>query len=235
MNRREALVGLACLGSAAAAEALRPRGQIILKDKRAMKAIVPRAFTGWSSMDGGEIVLPKTPDSLSDKLYSELVTRVYHPAKDASDVMLVVAYGPAQNKDLQLHRPETCYPAIGFSVSERRFLSLPLHGGQSLPVVELTAYSPGRVEDILYWARVAEALPPTASQQRWDVLKTAMRGYVGDGVLVRASAVRTDDQPAFPTLRRFVGAMLDAVEPAERKTLIGTQLGASMMGQGRTA
>lgn len=221
-SRRDMLAGLGCAGSLAAAEALRPRRALVLMPQGTpLSAMVPARWDGWEQGGTGDIVIPQTEGSLADRLYGEQLARVYHGTQAVQPgVMLLIAYGKVQNDLLQLHRPESCYPAVGFEIVARRFVEL-AGGGRRVPAVELTAQSGARVEDIVYWTRIGTSLPRTSAEQSWDHLQQAMRGYVGDGVLVRASAVRDAGTPLFANLRRFMDSLIGALSPAARTGLIG--------------
>lgn len=45
--------------------------------------------------EGGDIVVPKVPGSLSDKLYADTLTRLYINNQTGEQVMLLIAYGRA--------------------------------------------------------------------------------------------------------------------------------------------
>ena len=136
--------------------------------------------------------------------------------------MLLIAYGAAQSDLLQLHRPESCYPAIGFSISNRSLVDIAMPAGVKVPGVHLTATAQERVEDISYWARLGEYLPQTAGDQRQDRLRTALQGYIADGILVRASMIRNGSAPNYAKLDAFLGDLLSSLDPAKRPALIGS-------------
>ena len=223
IERRNLLAGLACLGVLGTAEFLRPRRRLVLMPEGAgLKDIVPMTVGSWSATEGGDIVIPRTEGSLADKLYSDQLARSYrNETADTPPVMVLAAYGGVQNDELQLHRPEVCYPATGFEIVERRFIDIPVRSGRPVPAVALTARAGGRVEDIVYWTRVGNDLPRTASEQRSDKLRAAMAGYVGDGVLFRSSAVRTDENPLFGELQSFLATFIAALTPEARVALLG--------------
>lgn len=224
MRRRDLVFGGACVAALATAEWLRPRETLSLLTARKLEDVIPERFGAWRTDTAEGIVQPPPqPGSLAATLYNETVTRSYRRPGDENRVMLVAAHGDSQSDTLQLHRPESCYPAVGFEIDERRVAAIPLGGGTTLPVVELAAHAGGRREDVLYWTRLGEYLPVDAGQQRRDRLRTAMAGFVADGVLFRASMVRMGDEPSFPRLREFCGAMLRAIPRVEdRAALIGT-------------
>lgn len=223
--RRDLLIGAGCAAALGGAEYLRPRRSLkLLRDGETMAEVIPGGFSGWSIGEGGDIVIPETPGSLASRLYSDRVARTYRRdgTDQVDDVMLLAAYGAAQSDLLQLHRPEVCYPAVGFTITERRLASLPLATGVAVPAVLLSAQAGGRVEDVAYWTRLGDDLPQTGSDQRWARLRAAMAGYVGDGVLVRASMVRLGDQPSYPVLQQFLSQMVMGTAAKDRAALIGS-------------
>ena len=230
INRRELLFAAGCATALGAAEVLRPRETLVLLPKgRTLVSVVPERLGTWQVGQGGDIVLPQTPGSLASRLYSDRLARSYrHTVPAFEEIMLLIAYGAAQSDILQLHRPEVCYPAVGFSVTMRRLVTLPLAPGITLPAVMLTAEAGERVEDIIYWTRLGEALPQTSGEQRWARLHNAMAGFVADGVLVRASATRMEGRPAFPVIADFLRALATDATPAGRPALVGTTLAAAL-------
>ena len=163
------------------------------------------------------------PASLSDRLYPVTLTRRYVDGATGNAVMLLIAYGGAQSDLLQLHRPESCYPAVGLEINRRVNHDIALPAGASIPAVALTAGAGGRIEDILYWTRLGEYLPRSPADQRRDRLKTAMAGLVSDGVLVRASTLRTGSGPADAVLDGFLADLVAALPARQRRGLVGTQ------------
>lgn len=230
IDRRQLLFAAGCTAALGAAEALRPRETLVqLPAGQKLARIVPGSFGAWRLGQGGDIVLPQTPGSLASRLYSDRLARSYRrTVPNFEDVMLLIAYGAAQSDVLQLHRPEVCYPAVGFSIAMRRLFALPLAPGVMMPAVMLTAVAGDRTEDIIYWTRLGEALPQTSGAQRSARLSNAMHGFVGDGVLVRASATRLDDRPLFPAIADFLQSMARGMQPLGRPALIGTALARSL-------
>jgi EpsI family protein len=223
MDRRDVLAGLGCAAALGTAEFLRPRRKIVLMPSGAkLEDLVPKVVDGWTSGPTDNIVIPRTEGSLAAKLYAEQLALAYHHAgDDKPNIMVLAAYGAAQNDSLQLHRPEVCYPAIGFEIVDRRFVDIPAGGGKQVPAVALTAKSGSRVEDIVSWTRMGNALPRTMSEQRADRFRSALAGYVGDGILFRSSAVRQSDAPLFDNLVFFLSELIGALRPQGRLGLLG--------------
>ena len=227
-RRRDLLVGAACLIAAGAAQALRPRRHVSLLGRDSLAKIVPAAFGDWASHEVSDLVAPKTEGTLSAQLYNQTVERVYRNAATGVEVMALIAHGDTQSDALQLHRPEICYPAFGFAISQNRPIQLPLSDRAAIPARRLLADGPGRRENIIYWSRLGSFLPIDAGQQRADRLKTAMAGYVADGLLARfsiASTSRDDDSnAAFGALESFIPLLVKATATTKRQVLIGVEL-----------
>lgn len=226
--RRDLLIGTACVGAAALAYGLKPRRRLTLLPQGKMEDLLPITFTGWSAEASDGLVKPKSEGELAATLYSEMVGRVYHEAATGESVMMLVAYGDTQSDLLQLHRPEACYPAVGFELISSKPALLKAAGGAQVPVRRVVARAPGRQENIVYWTRMGEYLPGNGSEQRSVRLKTAMEGYVPDGVLIRFSVAGENADEAFAVMDRFIPALLAAVAADKRRALVGTRLAKTM-------
>lgn len=228
MDRRQLIFGAGLAVSAAAAAALTPRRHVILLGAgRELETLIPQRVGGWTAVPSDQFVLPKTPGSLSDRLYNQTVARLYQ-SPDGIPVMLVMAYGQTQNDTLQLHRPEACYTAVGFEISKSEISRVALPGG-ALPVRELVATSESRIEPIVYWTRIGDTLPTTGQEQRMAKLEQQFDGIIPDGILVRMSTVGEPSPEIFAALRGFAAALVTAVVPADRPVLIGHTLGSAML------
>lgn len=229
--RRDLLMGGAMVVAATGALALTPRHRIEYLGKRKLDALVPRTVDSWVDKPSSSFVLPRQPDSLSAKLYSEIVTRLYISPNNIP-VMMVVAYGSLQSDLLQLHRPEVCYSSVGFQISSSEAASLSLAPGAVLPVRQLTAIADGRVEPICYWTRIGDALPTSGNEQRMMKLEQGLRGIVPDGILVRLSTVGESSPETFSALRAFGAALVREIAASERPIFIGPTLSANMRAAG---
>lgn len=232
INRRDILIGSACVATAGTAYVLRPRRHVSLLAGRSLGDILPRQVGVWMSQDVGNLVAPKIENSLADRLYNETVERVYHNTQTDDQVMLLVAHGDRNTDDLQLHRPETCYPAFGFDLTATAPTRVALAPNAMLPGRRLVAQALERRESIVYWSRLGEYLPTNNSEQRRDRLRTAMDGYVADGLLARFSALGEDPARSFVMLESFITELLRATPKAGRGALIGTQLAKAMSAGG---
>jgi EpsI family protein len=143
--------------------------------------------------------------------------------------MTLLAYGGQQTDDLQLHRPEICYPAFGFALTRNEAINLPIVDGVGVPARRLIAQSDDQKESVIYWSRIGEYLPTSSAQQREDRLRISLAGVVPDGLLSRFSTVTDDPADAWKVLETFIPALIRAVPAKYRKVLIGTERARSMM------
>ena len=225
IDRRDMLAGLACAGGLGLAEWLRPRTPVVLMPAGGkLTNLVPQQLGPWSQGREGDIVLPRTEGSLASRLYGDQLARIYYRADQANlPMMLSIAYGSRQSDALQLHRPEACYPAVGFTVGAPRSLVLDL-GGRQVPAVALTATAGDRVEDLVYWTRMGRRFPRNETEQREMRFANAIEGLVPDGALVRASAVRTNPNvPVFGEVEAFLKALAGSLAGDGRKVLLAIE------------
>ena len=154
------------------------------------------------------LVLPPQ-DELSAKLYEQVLTRMYQ-ADRRPPIALLIAYGGAQNADLQLHRPDECYPAQGFSISGKRHVPV-AWGEQTISATMLTGARFDRTEQVLYWSRIARLFPEEARDERRAIISENLAGRMPDGALVRLSE----------QMRGFAHALAGGLGPTGRRILMG--------------
>ncbi len=223
VDRRDVLSFMGCAAALGSAEWLRPRRTVSLMPARASLAtLIPRSLPGFDEGGTEDVVIPRTEGSLASLLYSDQLARSYAQA-DANlpPVMILVAYGPAQTDLLQVHRPEVCYPAIGFAIADRHFVQIANGTKAAIPAVALTAVAGDRTEDVVYWTRVGDSLPRSFAEQSLDRLRQSFAGDVCDGALIRASSVRSDDEPQFGRVAHLMEVLMANVPPIARPLLVG--------------
>ncbi|MBS3961408.1 MAG: EpsI family protein [Sandarakinorhabdus sp.] len=232
LRRREILLGLPLIAAAGGALALTPRNQLNLLGDGELEKLVPLKIDSWSVSPSNAVILPEAAEgSLAYRLYDQTVSRLYLSETDIP-VMMVIAYGNTQSDQLQLHRPEVCYAAVGFEIGASSRVEIPVAPPMVLPVRQLVATSNERTEPILYWTRIGDHLPASGSEQRMMKLRTEFAGYVADGVLVRLSTVADPTPQIFSALERFAYAMLHATKPAGLPALVGRPLAAAIKAGG---
>jgi EpsI family protein len=228
LKRRDVLLGLPLVAAAGGAFAFTPRNRLNLLGEKQLEDVVPLTIAEWKVTPSNAVVLPDAEEgSLAARLYDQTLSRLY-TSDNQAPVMMVIAYGSTQSDQLQLHRPEVCYTAVGFEISQTAKVVVPLRGTARLPARELVASNNERVEPILYWTRVGDFLPASGNEQRLMKLRSEMRGYVADGVLVRLSTVGDPSPAKFEMLQRFAREMLNASKPSGLPALLGRPLAAEL-------
>ncbi|MHA6720041.1 exosortase-associated protein EpsI, V-type [Sphingomonas sp. RS6] len=223
-NRRDLMIGAGCFAAAGASAGLKPRKKMDLLGAASLDELLPRAFGAWKAEDTGALIAPPREGSLEDKLYNQVVSRVFSRA-DGAVVMMLVAYGKAQTDLLQLHRPEVCYPFFGFTVTDSHPQTIPITRDVAIPGRAMTASSFNRTEQILYWARVGEYLPQTGTEQLLARLKSQARGWIVDGVLVRISTVDAEAAEGLDVNLHFARELVAAMPKALLRPLLGSDFG----------
>ena len=226
-TRREWLIAAACVGAAGAAN-----GRMSLLRSATLSAVTPSQFGAWAANDVSDLVAPAAPGTLMARLYAETVERVYRNAVTGAEVMMLLAYGDSQTNELQVHRPEQCYPAFGFELSDNRPTQVAIGGGVTLPGRQLVADAPGRREVIVYWARLGEYLPIDLREQRVDRLRTSMAGEIADGLIARFSVLSGDTADAVGVLEGFIAGLVRATAAKARPALIGSLRARAMAAKG---
>jgi len=218
LSRRQTLIGAGFLAAAATSLVLKPRRAENLLGKAKLDDLVPKRIGGWQFNTASGLVLPPA-DQLRDKLYSQLLTRVY--IRDGlPPVMMLIAYSGSQDGTLQVHRPEVCYPASGYRLSDIEPHALSLAPGITLPTRWIVAETGVRREQLVYWTRLGSHFPTTWAEQREAVIAENFAGVIPDGVLVRLSSA--GDGVLTPMLDAFARDLYQAVGMRMRQVLLGT-------------
>lgn len=215
------------LGSAVASKALAPTQRMAARYADvSLENLIPREFSGWRIDDS---IVPLAPDPATTaslaSLYSQTLMRTYVNAS-GQRVMLALAYGGDQSRELQVHRPEVCYAAQGFQVRNAAKVDLRYTFGQ-VPAMQLVASRSGRVEPITYWVRMGDELVRGNLEQGIARVRYGLAGSIPDGLLVRVSTLGDDAEAQYELQRSFVQAMLGAVTPEARQYLLGRPTGVS--------
>lgn len=217
LDRRKFLIGAAFAGSAAAAFARTPRTIEDALGKRKLEDIIPKKIGEWEfATASGLVTAPE--DQLSKLLYSQLFTRVYvSPGKPS--IMMLVAQSASQTGVLQIHRPEVCYPAGGYTLSPVVEFDMPLRQGR-LRTNQLTASADGTSEHIVYWTRIGQHMPISWAEQRLAVAGDNLRGIVPDAVLARISISHASRDIAMAEITAFTRTLIDALPERDRRVLM---------------
>lgn len=221
-RRKAALALLGMAAAAGAAVAARPRAQAkAMGPDLSLEFEVPRRFGTWT-IDPS--ILPLQPDpqlqKVVDETYEQTLARTYRNA-NGYRIMLSMAYGGRQDRSMQTHRPEVCYPAQGLSVRRSTFdasLDLP---ERALPLKRLVAGNGPRNEPISYWLVIGDSVATFGYSHRLATLRYGLTGRIPDGMLVRVSSVDDDVSRSFKNQDEFLYELFSALRPDFRKRLLG--------------
>lgn len=220
LSRRHMLMGAALTATSVLAFVREPRVAVTPLKTGELEGLIPTRIGQWNFETKSGLVLPPD-DPLSDSLYSDILTRVY-VSEGRPPVMLLIAYSNTQNGMLQVHRPEVCYPAGGYSLSETKIKSLDIAPGMKIPARFFSATSASRTEQVMYWTRIGDESPTSWIDQRAAVVRANLNRVIPDGILVRISTVLPDYASAGPVLEEFAAALVRPLPPTGRKLLVAT-------------
>ncbi|XVJ69096.1 MAG: EpsI family protein [Rhizobacter sp.] len=182
---------------------------------------IPRQFGDWRELrqTNNLIINPQLATQLKE-IYTATLSRTYVNSAGAT-VMLSIAYGTNQSRDLQVHRPEVCYSSQGFQImsSEKTQLKLP---NQSIPSMRLVAKMGSRNEPITYWVRIGERLVRGNVEQGLARVSYGLQGYIPDGLLFRVSSISENSHAAFDVQKKFVEDLMASLPVDSKNYLLGS-------------
>lgn len=220
-------VAIALIAAAILAEVLKPR-ELMAKQTASIniESTIPREFGDWKMVPGvgvvtpGDVVEVADPNEETNKIYSQEVSRTY-VNREGQIVMLLVAYGPVQNNRLKAHRPEICYSASGFRVSEKFGASLNVGPNHSIKLTRLVTQRESRFEPVTYWMRFGHDIVTGVVDRQLSRIKYGLQGLIPDGALVRFSTIGVSRDQSFAIQDRFIRDFLNSIEPSKRAFFAG--------------
>ena len=221
---RSLAIGGAFAVTAAAAFAATPRRAEHRLAKAKLGDLIPLQIGAWRYATSDGVVVPREDGPVDG--YDQVLTRVYE-AHGLPSIMLLIAYGSTQGGSLQLHRPETCYPGQGFTMSGFAERTLQPAANAHVAARTFTATRDDRVERLVYWTRIADSFPRSTAEEYRAIIGSVLHGVVPDGVLVRVSTIGADLERSDRALADFSAALIDA-PAAARPILVGTLMAAAI-------
>jgi EpsI family protein len=243
-SRRDILAGGLLGAVGAASMLLRPTSAAPALSDHWIDAAVPQQLGPWQVAAHDGLVTAPT-DELSAKLYDRILTRIYRAdraagrsAPDAGhapgigaplpDMALLIAYGRGQDADVQLHRPDACYPAQGFTLTDPRALPIRF-AGRAVPAQVVTASRDDLVQQVFYWTRIAGTFPADGAAERRVIVHENLAGRMPDAVLVRISVDTAARAQAVAAVLGFIG-LLGAALPQDGRRLLVDGFGGPGLG-----
>lgn len=186
-----------------------------------IQEIMPNKFGEWvlDAVPANIIVNPVVEENLFG-IYAQTVSRTYVNASGYR-VMLSIAYGGDQSRELQVHRPEVCYAAGGFSISMMKKVGLRTEI-REIPAMQLVATNGHRKEPVTYWVRIGERIVRGNMEQGVARAKYGLSGYIPDGLLFRVSSIDNDIVSAFSIQQEFVSSFVNAIPATKQSIFFGS-------------
>ena len=147
-----------------------------------------------------------------DVLYSSTLARTYRNAK-GQRVMLSIAYGSDQSSEVTaVHRPEFCYSAQGFKVSDLGQTPLVI-GERTLQVQHLIGVLGQRYEPITYWITLDETATLPGLNRKIAQIRYGLKNKIPDGLLFRVSTVGIAQDESFLLQKQFLTELAGNMSP----------------------
>lgn len=185
-----------------------------------LRTMVPPAFGDWLEQpEAVTMVIDPQQQQTLEKIYNETLTRTY-ANHDGYRIMLSIAYGKNQQGDFQLHKPEVCYPAQGFSLLSKQLGQLDLLG-KPIAAMRLETSLGARFEPLTYWSVVGDQVTATMMEKRLAEMRYALTGRIPDGMLVRISSIDRSTGRAYAMQSQFADQLVQAIAPENRNRFFG--------------
>jgi EpsI family protein len=219
--RRNILLMVLMIAASGLAFALYPTHRIADDGKQIdLESMIPKKFGDWQ-LD--ETIVPiKVSQEIEanlNRIYNQTLSRTY-VNKHGDRIMLSIAYGSDQSTSLQVHRPDVCFTAQGFQISEMASDFVRTDAGQ-LPVMHMVAIKGQRIEPITYWITVGDRAVRGWFEQKLAKVRYGLTGTVASGILVRVSNITTDAPITYRNQEVFINDMLKAMQQGDRLLLVG--------------
>lgn len=199
------------------------RPTISLADERApisLKTMVPQAFGDWREQtNASAMIVDPTQKEMLDQIYSETLTRTYVHSSGYR-IMLSIAYGKNQSDALQLHKPEACYPAQGFTLLDKQPAVLDILG-KPIAATRLQTNMGLRYEPITYWTVVGDHITMGSIDKKLTEMRYAFNGRIPDGMLVRISSIDNAVAKAYAMQSQFASQLIQSIAPELRSRFTG--------------
>jgi len=219
---RSALLSLCLVAALVFGGLLKPhQTTLAASDAVDLQQLVPMNFGAWKTEDTRSSGFRPDIQSEIDKIYAQVLDRTY-VGSDGQRVMLSIAYGRDQENGSQLHRPEFCYEAQGFQVSEAHNGRMATGYGE-VPVRRMVATLGARTEPVTYWITVGNKATLPGIGRKLAQLSYGLSGEIPDGMLVRVSSINRGSATgdAYQLQERFVHDLMSALSASGRTRLAG--------------
>jgi exosortase B len=186
-----------------------------------LENMIPKQFGDWN-FDPMVAPLQTDPETAAtlDRLYNQILSRTYVDSRNRR-VMLLIAYGGDQSESMQVHKPEVCYPSLGFQIHNVTRGGLDTGLGQ-IPVGRMVAVLGQRVEPVTYWMTLGDKIAEGGGGAwKLEQIKYGLTGKIPDGLLFRVSSITNNDGAAFQAQQDFTRDLIRALPEKDRARFIG--------------
>lgn len=191
-----------------------------LRGVSTLEAMIPRQIGDWYDEPRWmtTIVDPVLQEAV-DGVYDQTLARTYANA-DGYRIMLSIGYKSDHRRTAQVHRPEVCYPADGFTVHELTPAKLSTPFG-NIPGQRMLAAKGQRMEPVTYWVTIGDKAVTHELDLRLAELNYMLKGLIPDGLLFRVSSIDENRARANRLQDEFVVELLSSVSEPVRNQLGG--------------
>ena len=185
-----------------------------------LEKMIPQTFGDWREerQISVQMVDPQQKETI-DRIYTQTLSRTYVNGYGYR-IMLSIAYGDDQRDSMQMHYPEVCYPAQGFTLEEKQRGTLATANGQ-IPVTRILTNLGPRSEPVTYWTTVGNRVFQGGFQKKVAEMSYGLHGEIPDGMLIRVSSIDGEATRAFEMQAQFADQMLAALAPEARRKIDG--------------
>ncbi|WP_374357615.1 exosortase-associated protein EpsI, B-type [Pseudoduganella danionis] len=219
---RSLIAGVLMFSTAGATVYLTPTQRLVAKeDALVLEDLVPKQFGDWK-MDPNAIAVVPSEDTreLVAKIYDQTLNRTYVNSQ-GERIMLSIAYGGSQTRQLRAHRQEVCYTAQGFQISSLQQTTFEINHAAIRGTRMVAAQGNVRIEPVTYWFTMGNTVVQNYLDRQVAQLKYALSGVIPDGYLYRVSSISLDASEAFKKQDAFSSELLAHVDPKLATRLLG--------------
>nr|WP_314900886.1 exosortase-associated protein EpsI, B-type [uncultured Deefgea sp.] len=188
--------------------------------KTKLTELVPIDFGDWREEKNiSSVEVPPELLATVNRIYSETVSKTYRNSH-GDVVMLSIAYSKEQSDFANVHRPDICYPAQGFTVLKRQTDQFDIDG-HIIPVTQLITEYGERKEPLTYWVSVGNDIVKNKTDQKLKQIEYGFKDAIPDGIIFRVSTIDADASASFRVQRKFIDDFYRSLHPAAKEVFFG--------------
>lgn len=192
--------------------------------KLVLTQAIPNVFGDWQVVtESRQTIVEPEQEALINMLYSQTYSHTFVNKVSGERVMLSLAYGETQTDGKEVHKPDICYPAQGFSISDLKKVELAID--DKTPVIhanQLVAKMGARVEPIIFWTTLGTHTYSTRIQKKSIELNYALKNLIPDGMLFRVSVIDSDINKGNLTLHSFIKDLYNHIQSQDKQRVFGS-------------